>query len=103
MQSDSSLHDGIRTGLAVMRVIKEEGLQQSAAAVGAHLRIRLEALQGGRPYIGDVRGLGLMLGIEIVSDSSLTHAPALAHWIKVSLCCPFVENTISSRLCLTAV
>ena len=40
-------------------------------------------LQAGRPFLGDVRGLGLMLGIECVSDGTLAHAPKVAHWIKV--------------------
>lgn len=69
-------------GLAVLRVIRKQQLQQAALTVGAHLRRHLLTLQQGRSYIGDVRGLGLMLGIEIVSDDSLAHAPALAHWIK---------------------
>lgn len=74
-----------RAGLAVLQVIQEEGLQRAAQEVGAHLRAGLQALQPGRPYLGDVRGLGLMLGIEVVSDGdSLAHAPKLAHWIKVS-------------------
>ena len=68
----------------MLQVIEEERLQEAALEVGAHLRARLQALQGGRPYLGDVRGLGLMLGIEVVSNGgSLAHAPKLAHWIKV--------------------
>lgn len=68
----------------MLQVIEEEGLQQAAQEVGAHLRARLEALQQGRPYLGDVRGLGLMVGIEVVTNGhSLARAPKLAHWIKV--------------------
>lgn len=41
-------------------------------------------MQEGRPYLGDVRGLGLMLGIECVSDAAtLSPAPKLACWLKV--------------------
>ncbi len=76
-------------GLAVLQVIEEEGLQQAAQEVGAHLLARLELLQQGRPYLGDVRGLGLMVGIEVVTDGhSLAHAPKLSHWIKVQLTPP---------------
>lgn len=76
-------------GLAVLQVIEEEGLQQAAQEVGAHLLARLELLQQGRPYLGDVRGLGLMVGIEVVTDGhSLARAPKLSHWIKVQLTPP---------------
>ena len=41
-------------------------------------------LQEGQPYLGDVRGLGLMLGIECVSDAAtLLPAPKLACWLRV--------------------
>ncbi len=54
--------------LAVIRVIEEEDLRKNAAIVGAHLRARLEELKDKYPVIGDVRGLGLMQGIELVCD-----------------------------------
>ena len=54
--------------LAVIRVIEEEDLRKNAAVVGAHLRARLEELKDKYPVIGDVRGLGLMQGLELVCD-----------------------------------
>jgi len=55
-------------GLAVLDVFEAERLQQNVQEVGRHLRDRLEALAREHPLIGDVRGLGLFLGVELVVD-----------------------------------
>jgi len=55
-------------GLATLEVIDSEGIQQNALEVGAHLKSRLLELQERQPLIGEVRGMGLMLGIELVRD-----------------------------------
>jgi alanine-glyoxylate transaminase / (R)-3-amino-2-methylpropionate-pyruvate transaminase len=54
--------------LAVIRVIEEEDLRKNAAETGAYLRQRLDELKDKYPVIGDVRGLGLMQGLELVKD-----------------------------------
>ena len=53
--------------LATIKLIKES-LMANAASVGAHLKDGLAALQQKHPLIGDVRGMGLMIGIELVRD-----------------------------------
>ncbi|MBX3295511.1 MAG: aspartate aminotransferase family protein [Acidobacteria bacterium] len=55
-------------GLAVIKVIEEDDLRTNARVVGDYLKDRLLALQEKHPIIGDVRGMGLMLGIELVKD-----------------------------------
>ena len=54
--------------IAVMDVIEEEGLTERAEIVGKAIRSRWEELSGEVPQIGDIRGLGSMIGVEMVSD-----------------------------------
>jgi alanine-glyoxylate transaminase / (R)-3-amino-2-methylpropionate-pyruvate transaminase len=69
-------------GLAVMDVIDEEGLQENARRVGARLLEGLGRLQSRHRLIGEVRGLGLMLGVELVADRE-TRAPAVLQTLEV--------------------
>jgi alanine-glyoxylate transaminase/(R)-3-amino-2-methylpropionate-pyruvate transaminase len=62
-------------GLATLEVIDDENIQQNALEVGTHLKQTLLDLQDKHPLIGEVRGLGLMLGIELVR-SRKTKEPA---------------------------
>jgi 4-aminobutyrate aminotransferase-like enzyme len=69
-------------GLAVLDVIAEEQLQQHALQVGNHLMDGLRSLMQKHELIGDVRGLGLFVGIELVLDrQALTPAAAQATYI----------------------
>ena len=54
--------------LATLEVIEREGLVENASRVGAHALDRLREMQRKYSAIGDVRGRGLLLGIELVSD-----------------------------------
>ena len=65
--------------LAVLDVIEEEGLVERSIAIGQILRERMLAWQERYPAVGDVRGLGSMLAIELVSDRATRRpAPELA-------------------------
>ncbi|OSQ39169.1 aspartate aminotransferase family protein [Thalassospira sp. MCCC 1A01428] len=64
-------------GITVMDVIARENLIERATSAGQHLRTGLEALQQRFDCIGDVRGRGLLLGLEIVTDRQ-SRTPDLA-------------------------
>jgi len=53
--------------LAVQRVIRRDGLLANVRAQGAHLFRRLSERFGNHPFVGDVRGRGLFLGLELVA------------------------------------
>jgi 4-aminobutyrate aminotransferase len=55
-------------GLATIEVIETERLMRNAAEQGAYIQDRLRRLQRGNRLIGDVRGRGLMIGVELVRD-----------------------------------
>ncbi|MBK8048476.1 MAG: aminotransferase class III-fold pyridoxal phosphate-dependent enzyme [Anaerolineales bacterium] len=65
-------------GMAVLDVIEQEQLQANALDVGDYLMARLRELMSVQPIIGDVRGLGLYIGVELVLDRE-TQAPAGEH------------------------
>jgi 4-aminobutyrate aminotransferase-like enzyme len=60
---------------AVVDTIAEEKLMDNATVVGGHFRARLDALKEKHRVIGDVRGMGLMQGLELVKDQK-TKEPA---------------------------
>lgn len=71
---------------AVLDVIEDERLMARAATVGSALRDRLALLAADHPALGDVRGTGLYVGVEVVTDPD-SKAPdaALAHRITEAL------------------
>lgn len=72
-------------GQAVLEVIDRENLQANSLALGQHLLAGLEKLKSRHPVIGDVRGRGLMIGVEFVKDR-VTKEPGR------EICAQVVEN-----------
>ena len=69
-------------GLATLDVIDEDGLQENSRVLGARLKAGLTRLKSDHRLVGDVRGMGLMLGVELVRDRS-TKEPARAETVQV--------------------
>ncbi|WP_409298592.1 aminotransferase [Pseudomonas sp. KCJK8993] len=57
-----------RIGIAVLDVMRDEGLWDNARVVGEHFRQRLEALKERHPLVGAVHGSGFYLGLELIRD-----------------------------------
>jgi 4-aminobutyrate aminotransferase len=57
-----------RAALTTIEIIEDEGLIDNAARVGAHALARLREFKARHRLIGDVRGIGLLLGVELVRD-----------------------------------
>jgi 4-aminobutyrate aminotransferase len=75
----------VAASLATIKLLEQE-LVANAAGVGAHLMERLRDLPQRFPNVGDVRGLGLMIGIELVQDQKTKErAPVLRDQI-VQMC-----------------
>lgn len=72
--------------LATIDVIQQEKLVENAARVGAHLKAALEGLKERCPLVGDVRGRGLIVGVELVRDRN-TKEPATRETAKVVYRC----------------
>jgi 4-aminobutyrate aminotransferase-like enzyme len=75
-------------GLAVLNIIKEEGLQEKALEVGTYLKTKFRKLQERIQLIGDIRGTGLFLGIEFVRNRQ-TLEPATA---ETSFVCSVLKS-----------
>ncbi|WP_062268991.1 aminotransferase class III-fold pyridoxal phosphate-dependent enzyme [Endozoicomonas arenosclerae] len=75
-------------GKSVLDTIEKGNLKQNAIDTGEYLLTKLKALQKDYPLIGDVRGLGLFIGLELVLDEALTpateQAQALIEYMKKS-------------------
>ena len=73
-------------GLANIEILEREGLVPNASQLGRYLKGALEKLKSHHEILGDVRGLGLMLGIEIVTDKA-SKTPSPEHAAAISQYC----------------
>jgi adenosylmethionine-8-amino-7-oxononanoate aminotransferase len=64
---------GAAAGLAVLDILRRENLVDASRTKGERLRKELTAALGDHPGVGDIRGLGLMVGVELVADRGSKH------------------------------
>ncbi|WP_236204068.1 aspartate aminotransferase family protein [Pseudomonas protegens] len=83
------------TGSAVMRYLKEHRVPEHAAAMGERLREHLLILQRDFPQLGDIRGRGLMLGVELVDPAGAPDAQG--HPPQHSRLAPLVQRECLKR------
>lgn len=81
-------------GLAVLEVIEKEDLKENAKRVGAHLKELLKKLQTQHLVIGDVRGVGLFVGVEIVENRE-TRTPA------TGIAAQLVQRLKEDKICIS--
>jgi alanine-glyoxylate transaminase/(R)-3-amino-2-methylpropionate-pyruvate transaminase len=72
----------VTQGLATLDIIDRDGIQENARTVGGYLKDRLTELAERQSLIGEVRGMGLMLGVELVRDRA-TKEPASTETVEV--------------------
>lgn len=72
--------------VAVIEIIQEEKYLEKAATLGAHFKKKLEELQQDHKIVGEIRGQGLMLGVELVRDQE-TKEPATQEILTVMEVC----------------
>jgi putrescine aminotransferase len=94
---------GCAVGLASIDIIFKENLTENSARVGAYLKSRLEELMTHHRVIGDVRGKGLMLAIELVQDreSKMPIAPKASYNLSNEIALlGLLFSTLKNNLCL---
>ncbi|XP_058128430.1 alanine--glyoxylate aminotransferase 2, mitochondrial [Anopheles ziemanni] len=70
-------------GMAVLDVIDEEGLQKNSLEIGTYMLKGLERLRDKHDVIGDVRGKGLMIGVELVADKESRQHLSAPHFVDI--------------------
>jgi 4-aminobutyrate aminotransferase len=92
-------------GLATLQIIEEEGLVSRAASLGNLALGELQRIAREHPIVGEVRGIGLLLGVELVRNSASGVVPAAAEAERVMYACLSgglsFKTTMGNRLTLT--
>jgi acetylornithine/N-succinyldiaminopimelate aminotransferase len=75
----------MRAGVETIRIIEEDGLLENAARVGAHLKAALERELGGLKGVNEIRGQGLMLGVELAKPCGVLTQRACDNGLLISV------------------
>ena len=75
----------MRAGVETLRIMEEDGLLENAARVGAHLKRGLELALAGLAGVTDIRGQGLMIGVELAKPCGVLTQRCLAQGLLISV------------------
>ena len=92
----------MRAGVETIRIMEEEGLLASAAAVGAHLQAALSRELAGLPGVKAVRGRGLMIGVELAQPCGVLVGRAADNGLLISVTAESVIRLVPSLIMSTA-
>ena len=92
----------MRAGVETIRIMEEEGLLKNAVTVGGHLRSALVHELGGLPGFKEVRGLGLMLGIELARPCGVLVGRAAENGLLISVTADSVIRLVPPLVMTTA-
>ncbi len=92
----------MRAGLETIRIMEEDGLLANAATVGAHLKASLQRELGSLPGVKDIRGQGLMIGVELNKPCSVIMQRAVDVGLLISVTADSVIRMVPSLILTTA-
>ncbi len=92
----------MRAGVETIRIMEEEGLMANAVVVGAHLQAALNRELGGVPGVKEVRGKGLMLGVELTKPCGVLVGRAAENGLLISVTADTVIRMVPSLIMTTA-
>ncbi len=92
----------MRAGVETIRIMEEDGLLENAAKVGAHLKAALERELGALPGIKEIRGQGLMLGVELTRPCGVLTTRAAEAGLLISVTADSVIRLVPPLIYTTA-
>ncbi|MCO5111417.1 MAG: aspartate aminotransferase family protein [Burkholderiaceae bacterium] len=92
----------MRAGVETIRIMEEDKLLANAAAVGAHLKAALQAALGSLPGVKEVRGQGLMLGVELAKPCGVLVGQAAEAGLLISVTAESVIRIVPPLILTTA-
>ncbi len=92
----------MRAGIETIRIMEEDRLLENAARVGAHLRAALERELGKLPGVKDIRGQGLMIGVELAKPCGVLLTRAADAGLLISVTADSVIRLVPALIMTTA-
>jgi len=92
----------MRAGVETIRIMEEDGLLENAAKVGAHLKAALEREFAGNPGVKEIRGQGLMIGVELARPCGVLVNRAAEAGLLISVTADSVIRLVPALIMTTA-